>query len=107
MTMQILDTLSYEGEEYEMIDWSAPLGFDPGDYGLHPRGLSTANHRGFCGEWEVVDGALTLMRLIVNDCLDNYPPVNGREAVLGTASPFWGTTFTTLSESFPTLPGRW
>ena len=90
MTMQILDTLLYEGEEYEMIDWSAPLGFDPGDYGLRPRGLNTANHRGFCGEWEIVDGALTLMRLIVNDSLDNYPPVNGREAMFGAAPPFWG-----------------
>ena len=90
MTMQILDKLLYEAEEYEMVDWSAPLGFHPCDYGMNPVGTNTANHRGFYCEWEIADGKLKLERMYVNDSDNNYPPINGDHAMNSAPPPFWG-----------------
>ena len=77
MTRQALDRLLYEGEDCTILYGPAEFGFDLREYGLFPVGRNTGNHRGYWCVYEIVDGALVLSELFVNNAVHHYPPING------------------------------
>ena len=77
MTAQIPDTYHYKGKKYSIIAMSAPIDFDPVEYGFFPISPHTACWRGYVCEYEITDDELYLRRLSIWCGNHGYPEFDG------------------------------
>ncbi len=80
MTAQITDSFEYKGKKYSLAALSAPIPFDPKQYGLEPQFCSTALYRGFWCEYKITDEALILDKFHMSNREKRYPKFNGVSA---------------------------
>ena len=78
MTAQIGDIYRHKQEEYTIVAASAPLSFDPENYGLEPHMISTACCRGYWCEYDITDDGLFLDKLYLFNKDGNYPQFLGK-----------------------------
>ena len=79
MTAQIGDIYKYKRKEFSIVALSAPIQFEPKDYGLEPHASSTACWRGYWCEYNITDKKLFLQNLYLFNADGKYPPLNGIE----------------------------
>ncbi|MDO4837648.1 MAG: hypothetical protein Q4B32_04570 [Clostridia bacterium] len=77
MTAQIADEYKVSGKKYEIIAMSAPVTFDPSDYGFHPTAPHTACWRGYWCDYKVTSKQLMLDKLHIYCGDDCYPVFRG------------------------------
>lgn len=77
MTAQISDKFRYNKEEYKLAARTAPINFDPKDYGVIPSMSSTACWRGYWCEYVIKQNKLILEKLLLHTKDGVYPPFNG------------------------------
>ena len=77
MTAQITDSFFFENNDYSLVALSAPIGFEPKDYGLEAYASSTACWRGYWCDYAVEEKKLFLERLYLYNAEGNYPDFNG------------------------------
>ena len=78
MTAQIGDIYKHHNEEYSIVALSAPLSFDPKNYGLEPHPSSTACYRGYWCEYDITEDGLFLEKLYLFNGDGNYPAFLGK-----------------------------
>lgn len=78
MTAQIGDIYKRHNDEYTIVAISAPLSFDPKNYGLEPHPSSTACYRGYWCEYDITDDGLFLENLYLFNGDGNYPEFLGK-----------------------------
>jgi hypothetical protein len=92
MTAQIPDTVIWNTKTYELIGFEGyddEIGlFNPETYGLSPQMMHTACYRGFYCAYKIVEDALYLDTLCVNDGRGHYPKIHGIEATPGRYDAF-------------------
>ena len=76
-TAQIGDIFRYRQKKYGIVAMSAPVLFDPKNYGMEPHASSTACRRGFWCEYDIREDGLYLQNLYLFNRDDNYPEFNG------------------------------
>lgn len=77
MTMQIRDTCKHNNKRFSIVEMSAPMAFNPKDYGLEPQLRCTACYRGYWCEYNICDDELYLQNFYMFNLDNNYPPLNG------------------------------
>ncbi len=80
MTAQIADKYYYKDETYDIIALSAPVYFQPEEYGLKPVAKCTACWRGHWCEFEVTYTGLLLQTLNISCANNEYPDLFGVKA---------------------------
>jgi hypothetical protein len=83
MTAQIPDTFIYQGEEYALVGIEGGGLLKPKDFGLQPIMMHTACYRGYYCTYRIAEDGLFLTHLVVRTRQAIYPPIEGREAVMG------------------------
>ena len=78
MTAQIGDIYKHKNEEYSIVALSAPLSFNPKNYGLEPQPSSTACYRGYWCDYDITDDGLFLENLYLFNGDGNYPDFLGK-----------------------------
>lgn len=78
MTAQIGDIYKRNDEKYSIAALSAPLPFEPQNYGLEPQPSSTACYRGYWCEYDITDDGLFLENLYLFNREGNYPEFLGK-----------------------------
>lgn len=78
MTAQIGDLYKHKNEEYSIVALSAPLSFDPRNYGLEPQPRCTACYRGYWCDYDITDDGLFLENLYLFNGDGNYPDFLGK-----------------------------
>lgn len=77
MTAQIGDSYKWNKREYQIVAETAPLNFNPQEYGMDPFGFCSACWRGYWCEFDINDKGLFLQNLYINNHSGNYPTLNG------------------------------
>lgn len=77
MTAQIGDIYKVKNKQFTVVAMSAPMVFDPHDYGLEPQSRCTACWRGYWCEYNIEDDKLFLQNLYMYNRDENYPDING------------------------------
>ncbi len=77
MTTQVVDKITYRGQQYILIGISKHKLFNPNDYGFKLRSLSTACYRGWHAKYAIVDDTLFLEELVVTGVVDSFSVIHG------------------------------
>ena len=83
MTIQISDTVQYEGTMYSLLTQRGNF-FDPAEYGLFPECAIPYAQRGWFCHCVIRDDQLFLENLNIHTQGDVYPLLNGRKAETST-----------------------
>lgn len=81
MTAQIGDKFMFRGSNYSIVAISTPMRFNPADFGIIPMGICTACWAGYWCEYDISEKGIVLKNLYINAKDDNYPAINGVEAM--------------------------
>lgn len=86
MTQQVSDIFEYNEQGYELacLPPDTYVIFDPKDYGLEPKMVTTNCGRGYWCEYAIEDYMLILKRLHIHTKGEVYPDLNGVHAILPT-----------------------
>ena len=84
MTIQISDTVQYDGTMYSLLTRRGEHFFDPAEYGLFPECAIPFAERGWFCHCGIRDRELFLEILNIHTQGDVYPLLNGRKAETGT-----------------------
>lgn len=76
MTMQIKDSVRFQGTEYSIFITDPPLVFSPQEYGITPQYCCTACHKGYWCAYSVENNNLLLSSLFLHSKDDSCPPIN-------------------------------
>ncbi len=76
MTAQIVDEITYRGNQYSLIGISKHKIFNPNDYGFKLRSLNTSCRRGLQANYSIVDDILYLEELVVTGVIDSFPVIH-------------------------------
>lgn len=77
MTVQVGDIYKHNQIEYEIVKTSAPLVFNPQNYGIRPESVVTCCWNGYWCEYTTVNGNLLLETLYIHSKDNCYPQING------------------------------
>jgi hypothetical protein len=77
MTGQMHDNIKYKGQDYNLINSSEEIDFDPEAYGVKAEAPHTALWRGYQCEYIIKDDSLCIKDLYVYNHDNEYPPING------------------------------
>ncbi len=78
MTNQLLDTIRFEDQDYEIIKVSGTGELTPQTFGIHPAYLSPESTRDFVAKYEVVEGFLYLQEMRVGKVSGRPKPIKGK-----------------------------
>ena len=79
MTAQIGDTFRYKKKEYNIVALSAPIQFQPEQYGLIPEPINTACWNGYWCDYNINSDGIFLEHLYINTKDGIYPKINGAD----------------------------
>ena len=88
MTIEISDTVWYDGTMYSLLRVRGEQFFDPAEYGLVPEMLIPSAERGYWCDYGIKDGQLLLEMLNIHTQGNVYPLLNGRSAETGGDSAY-------------------
>lgn len=81
MTAQIGDKFTFRGSDYSIVAISTPIQFNPVNFGIIPMSIGTACWAGYWCEYDISEKGIILKNLYINAKDDNYPAINGVEAM--------------------------
>lgn len=88
MTAQVGDRFLYKKENYSIVAASAPIRFDPAEYGIEPIPRCTACWAGYWCDYEITADGILLKNLYINSKDDHYPEINGVSPEKGEKKSF-------------------
>lgn len=81
MTAQVGDKFTFRGSNYSIVAISTPIRFDPANFGITPMSIVTSCWAGYWCEYDISEKGIVLKNLYINAKDDNYPAINGVEAM--------------------------
>lgn len=77
MSAQIGDEFKFDGNDYTIVAKSAPIMFNPRDYGITPKSRCTACWSGYWCVYNIKQDGIYLEDLYINSSDNNYPEILG------------------------------